>query len=113
MRAPMGWFERTPMGRILNRFSSDMQEIDKVYIHTLYDNTTLMPVCLHTSVFVAYYHSTPFCAVADCSSDAMLLALLKLCSSSLLFIVSHATGSNGRVWYNISMLLLCAKVRTA
>ena len=30
MRAPMGWFERTPLGRVLNRFSSDIQEIDKV-----------------------------------------------------------------------------------
>jgi ABC-type multidrug transport system fused ATPase/permease subunit len=29
MRAPMGWFETTPTGRILNRFASDMQEIDK------------------------------------------------------------------------------------
>lgn len=29
MRAPVGWFERTPLGRILNRFSSDIQEIDK------------------------------------------------------------------------------------
>jgi ATP-binding cassette, subfamily C (CFTR/MRP), member 1 len=41
MRAPMGWFERTPMGRILNRFSSDMQEIDKVYNTTYY--TTIRP----------------------------------------------------------------------
>ena len=29
MSAPVGWFERTPLGRILNRFSSDIQEIDK------------------------------------------------------------------------------------
>lgn len=29
MRAPVGWFERTPLGRILNRFSSDIQELDK------------------------------------------------------------------------------------
>lgn len=29
MRAPVGWFERTPLGRILNRFSSDIQEVDK------------------------------------------------------------------------------------
>lgn len=29
MRAPVGWFEKTPLGRILNRFSSDIQEVDK------------------------------------------------------------------------------------
>lgn len=29
MRAPVGWFEKTPLGRILNRFSSDIQELDK------------------------------------------------------------------------------------
>ncbi|CAN0456761.1 unnamed protein product, partial [Hapterophycus canaliculatus] len=29
MHAPVGWFERTPLGRILNRFSSDIQELDK------------------------------------------------------------------------------------
>uniref|UniRef100_A0A7S2SS28 ATP-dependent transporter ycf16 n=1 Tax=Rhizochromulina marina TaxID=1034831 RepID=A0A7S2SS28_9STRA len=29
LRAPTGWFDKTPVGRILNRFSSDIQAIDR------------------------------------------------------------------------------------
>ena len=28
LRAKIGWFESTPLGRILNRFSSDIRAID-------------------------------------------------------------------------------------
>lgn len=35
MRAPVGWFERTPLGRILNRFSSDIKEVDKDVMEAL------------------------------------------------------------------------------
>lgn len=29
IRAPTGWFDKTPIGRVINRFSSDMQSIDR------------------------------------------------------------------------------------
>lgn len=29
LRAPCAWFERTPIGRVLNRFSSDIETLDK------------------------------------------------------------------------------------
>ncbi|CAM9832205.1 unnamed protein product, partial [Heterosigma akashiwo] len=29
LRAPCGWFESTPLGRIVNRFSSDLLNIDE------------------------------------------------------------------------------------
>ncbi|CAM9614599.1 unnamed protein product, partial [Phaeothamnion confervicola] len=34
LRAPIGWFEKTPLGRIFNRFSSDINEIDKDLMET-------------------------------------------------------------------------------
>jgi len=35
LRAPLSWFERTPLGRIQNRFSSDMDTIDVDMMNTL------------------------------------------------------------------------------
>ena len=35
LRAPMAWFERTPLGRVQNRFSSDMDTIDVDVMDTL------------------------------------------------------------------------------
>ena len=35
MRAPLGYFERTPVGVLLNRFSRDMQVIDEVLVRVI------------------------------------------------------------------------------
>jgi ABC-type multidrug transport system fused ATPase/permease subunit len=35
LRAPCAWFEKTPMGRVLNRFSSDMETLDKNLMDSL------------------------------------------------------------------------------
>ena len=35
IRAPMWWFEKTPAGRILNRFSSDVETIDQDLMDTM------------------------------------------------------------------------------
>ncbi|KAK4992057.1 ATP-binding cassette glutathione S-conjugate transporter ycf1 [Elasticomyces elasticus] len=60
-RSPMTFFETTPTGRILNRFSSDIYRIDEVLARTfnmLFVNGaralfTLVVICLSTPVFVA------------------------------------------------------------
>ncbi|KAM3570062.1 hypothetical protein VYU27_007866 [Nannochloropsis oceanica] len=35
LRAPLYWFERTPVGRVLNRFSSDVETLDKNLMDSL------------------------------------------------------------------------------
>ncbi|MCJ1418249.1 hypothetical protein MMC32_004596 [Xylographa parallela] len=59
-RSPMSFFETTPTGRILNRFSSDIYRVDEVLARTfnmLFVNTakaayTLALICAATPIFV-------------------------------------------------------------
>jgi ABC-type multidrug transport system fused ATPase/permease subunit len=59
-RSPMSFFETTPAGRILNRFSSDIYRVDEVLARTfnmLFVNAaragfTLIVICVSTPVFI-------------------------------------------------------------
>lgn len=42
MRAPLSFFQRTPMGRILNRFSSDIETIDQDIMDTTRDRKSVV-----------------------------------------------------------------------
>ncbi|KAI9672198.1 MAG: hypothetical protein M1831_002012 [Alyxoria varia] len=60
-RSPMSFFETTPAGRILNRFSSDIYRVDEILARTfnmLFVNSaralfTLAVICVSTPIFVA------------------------------------------------------------
>lgn len=54
MRAPVGWFERTPLGRILNRFSSDIQEVDKDVMDALGSTLVCTFSALSIVVVISY-----------------------------------------------------------
>lgn len=72
MRAPVGWFERTPLGRILNRFSSDIQEIDKDVMEAL--GSTL--VCTFSAVAILVVISyTVGCIFVSTAREANLVLL--------------------------------------
>lgn len=59
MRAPVGWFERTPLGRILNRFSSDIQEVDKDVMDALGSTLVCTFSALSIVVVISYTVSLP------------------------------------------------------
>ncbi|CAN0096597.1 unnamed protein product, partial [Discosporangium mesarthrocarpum] len=58
MRAPVGWFEKTPLGRILNRFSSDMQEVDKELMEAFKSTVACAFSALAIVVVISY--TVPF-----------------------------------------------------
>ncbi|CAN6675143.1 metal resistance protein Ycf1p [Trichomonascus vanleenenianus] len=62
MRAPMSFFETTPVGRVINRFSNDMYRVDQILARTFsqfFQNTvkvsfTMIVICFSTPVFLLF-----------------------------------------------------------
>lgn len=69
MKAPVGWFERTPLGRILNRFSSDIQEVDKDVMDGLGSTLACFFSAVSIVIVISYTVRRSRCAVCSVSGE--------------------------------------------
>lgn len=58
LTAPMGWFDSTPIGRIINRFSADILAVDMNVSNTLRDFVDSVMIMLNTIVVIAMFKPT-------------------------------------------------------
>jgi len=79
LRVPMWWFEGQPIGRIMNRFSKDIEAIDQRLMPQLFQLVAGIGSLVSTIVIVGY--STPIMLGEYDRSSTVLLLLTVLMTS--------------------------------
>ena len=56
IRAPMSFFDTTPLGRIQNRFSKDMYAVDEALAYVRFVSENLLPLSLSLSLSLRHIY---------------------------------------------------------
>ena len=100
MRAPLSFFESNPSGRILNRFTSDIDVVDKKIpfevSDALYCSINFISVCITVSVII------PYIMIAMLPIIAMYLFLQTLMSKTRSQIKRHESVAKGPILSHFS-----------
>ena len=68
LKAPSSFFDITPVGRILNRFTKDLDNVDNLLPQTINQFLGTLFICISTLVLISYITPIFLAALAPISS---------------------------------------------